>query len=57
MKNLKKISRNQLKQVNGGAGVPNCKIGYIYMCGAMGICDDNTGEDDCLCICRPIIRP
>jgi len=57
MKNLKKISREQLKTVKGGSGVPNCKVGYIYICDSMGICDDNTGQDDCLCGCRPIIKP
>lgn len=56
MKNLKKISREQLKEVKGGAA-PLCKVGYIYMCGAIGVCDDNTGQEDCLCGCRPRVKP
>jgi len=55
MKNLKKISREQLRQVKGAGGVPNCKVGYIYKCESYGVCDDLTGQDDCLCGCRPVV--
>ncbi|WP_410470240.1 bacteriocin-like protein [Chryseobacterium sp. FH2] len=53
MKNLKKISREQLKQVQGGSSVPQCQIGYIYKCDSFGICDETTGQDDCVCGCVP----
>ncbi|AZA83495.1 hypothetical protein C1637_15455 [Chryseobacterium lactis] len=55
MKNFKKISREQLKQVAGGGpsgpGVGNCRVGYIYLCKAEGICDDDKTE--CVCLCVP----
>ncbi|BAP32064.1 anaerobic ribonucleoside-triphosphate reductase large subunit [Chryseobacterium sp. StRB126] len=50
MKNLKKISRDQLKQVKGGAGY--CKPGYKYICYDIGICDPSLGEY-CSCECVP----
>ncbi|WP_223559190.1 bacteriocin-like protein [Chryseobacterium lathyri] len=55
MKNLKKVSREQLKQVNGGSGTPRCKIGFIYRCDAIGVCDELSGLEDCLCGCKPVI--
>lgn len=54
MKNLKKVSREQLKQVKGG-GAPRCKVGFIYRCDSVGVCDELTGLEDCLCGCKPVV--
>jgi len=55
MKNLKKISRGNLKAIKGG-GVTDgiCKPGYKFICEATGICGP---EEDaaCNCYCVPII--
>ena len=56
MKNLKKISREQLKEVKG-AGIPGqitCKPGYVYRCDAEGACIPEQNIWDCLCGCVPI---
>ena len=55
MKNFKKISREELKHVKGsgpsGPGIGHCRAGYMYICFAEGICDDDTME--CICGCVP----
>lgn len=51
MKNLKKISRDQLKQVNGGVGA--CSPGYVFRCPSIDICDPEHGFDNCPCGCYP----
>ena len=57
MKNLKKISREQLKEVQGGVTpFPQCPYGYTYKCEAVGVCDETTGQDDCLCGCVPRVK-
>ncbi len=57
MKNLKKISRNQLKQVKGGDSTPVCGPGLYYVCEAVGQCDEISGVEDCLCACKPRVLP
>ncbi len=55
MKNLKKISREQLKQVKGaGPNVPACPRGYLWRCEAIGVCDEVFDQWDCLCGCYPV---
>ena len=57
MKNFKKISREQLKQVRGAGAIPNpttCSKGYIYMCQAEGASFPEQGIWDCACGCVPI---
>ncbi|MCT2562640.1 bacteriocin-like protein [Chryseobacterium herbae] len=55
MKNLKKISREELKQLKGGGpNVPTCPRGAIWRCEALGICDENFDQWDCLCGCYPV---
>ena len=54
MKNLRKISRDQLKSVKGGVTpVPQCKIGFHYECLSVGVCDDMQDLHDCSCECVP----
>ncbi|WP_167025014.1 bacteriocin-like protein [Chryseobacterium sp. Tr-659] len=53
MKNFKKISREQLKQVNGG-GIGNCKPQYKWVCEATGICGPES-DAACNCYCVPIV--
>ncbi|UKB81196.1 bacteriocin-like protein [Chryseobacterium sp. MEBOG07] len=55
MKNFKKISRDQLKQVNGGGGRDGiCKPQYIWVCEATGICGPES-DAACNCYCIPIV--
>ncbi|SHK10006.1 bacteriocin-like protein [Chryseobacterium polytrichastri] len=55
MKNFKKISREELKKVNGGAD--KCGPGFILKCDSFGQCDSSTGLEDCICICIHINTP
>ncbi|WP_410493893.1 bacteriocin-like protein [Chryseobacterium sp. T16E-39] len=55
MKNFKKISREQLKNVQGAGSLPQCPVGYIYRCEAVGVCDEISGQDDCACGC--VVKP
>lgn len=57
MKNLKKITREQLKEVQGGGSVPQCRVGYIYRCEAVGQCDETQDLYDCVCGCVPRVLP
>ncbi len=57
MKNFKKLTREDLKNVAGGGSVPNCPVGYIYMCQAVGACFPEQDIWDCACGCVPRIRP
>lgn len=55
MKNFKKISRDQLKQVNGGGGGrENCKPQFMWVCEATGICGPES-DAACNCYCIPIV--
>ncbi|SHF25715.1 bacteriocin-like protein [Chryseobacterium takakiae] len=55
MKNLKKISREQLKQVKGaGPDLPACPVGYFWKCEANGVCDETFDEWNCFCGCYPV---
>ncbi len=56
MKNLKKISRDELKSVLGGSSTPQCPIGYIYRCEAVGVCDPIFDQYDCVCGCIPRVK-
>ena len=55
MKNLKKISREQLKGVKGaGPGplpLPICPVGYYLRCEAIGVCAPEYDQYDCACQC------
>lgn len=55
MKNLKKISRENLRLIKGSGGPEGlCRPGYKYVCEAVGVCGP---EEDaaCNCYCFPII--
>ncbi|WP_172616992.1 MULTISPECIES: hypothetical protein [unclassified Chryseobacterium] len=55
MKNLKKISRDQLKQVAGGGNRDGiCKPQYMWVCEATGICGPES-DAACNCYCVPIV--
>lgn len=53
MKNLKKISREQLKEAGISRQI-TCKPGYVYRCDAEGACIPEQNIWDCLCGCVPI---
>lgn len=54
MNNFKKISREGLKQVNGGGGMDGvCKPHYKLICEATGICGPEP-DAACNCYCVPI---
>lgn len=60
MKNLKKISRDELKSVLGGVGgykPPYCKPGYLMVCESIGVCAEEYEQYDCICHCIPVTRP
>lgn len=57
MKNLKKISREQLRKIQGGDTPPQCRVGYIYICNAVGACIPEADMYDCVCGCVPRVRP
>ncbi|WP_407918888.1 MULTISPECIES: bacteriocin-like protein [Chryseobacterium] len=52
MKNFKKISRNGLKSVLGG-GILQCRVGYVYMCNSIYVCDPSTDQYEGCCGCVP----
>ncbi|WP_410492524.1 bacteriocin-like protein [Chryseobacterium sp. 52] len=54
MKSFKKISRENLKSIQGGGQIGVCKPTYMLVCEATGICGP---EEDaaCNCYCIPII--
>ena len=57
MKNFKKLSRENLRAINGnGGGRENCKPQYMWMCEATGICGVEPGAE-CNCYCIPIVPP
>ncbi|UKB82066.1 hypothetical protein LF887_13730 [Chryseobacterium sp. MEBOG06] len=51
MKNLKKISRENLKSVKGGA-YTFCSPGRVYKCYNIGVCEPDYGFNEC-CGCYP----
>ncbi|MDR6369879.1 MULTISPECIES: bacteriocin-like protein [Chryseobacterium] len=54
MKNLKKITRDQMKNVQG-AGTPiTCPAKYYLKCESIYVCDPDQGIYDCVCSCVPI---
>ena len=60
MKNLKKISREELKSVLGGVGgykPPYCPPKHLLICESVGVCSDELEQYDCICQCIPVIRP
>lgn len=56
MKNLKKIARNEMKSIKG-AGPTYCRVGYIYRCDSIYVCDPDQGIYDCICGCVPVTGP
>lgn len=60
MKNLKKISRDELKSVLGGVGgykPPYCPSRHLMVCESVGVCSDEYEQYDCICQCIPVTRP
>ncbi|RQO40422.1 hypothetical protein DBR39_05595 [Chryseobacterium sp. KBW03] len=58
MKNFKKLTRDNLKDISGGAGpIPHCRVGYIYMCQAEAACFPDQDIWDCACGCVPVTKP
>jgi len=53
MKNLKKVSREQLKQIKGGAIGGICAPGYYLQCLSVGQCDEAQDLFECSCHCVP----
>ncbi|MGG5207534.1 bacteriocin-like protein [Chryseobacterium sp. MIQD13] len=51
MKNLKKLTRENLKQVQGGTTIPHCPPRMIYRCEAVGVCAPEFDQYDCVCGC------
>lgn len=52
MKNFKKISREQLKQVQGGFVIPVCPPKYRLICTSVEICDEDQPNCSCSCVLR-----
>lgn len=52
MKNLKKVTRENLKAIKGG--IDYCKAGYMYVCEDISVCDPMLGVP-CSCRCIPYV--
>lgn len=52
MKNFKKISREQLKQVQGGFVIPVCAPKYRLVCTSVEQCDEGQPNCSCSCVLR-----